>query len=794
MLNKRTFGNIKQITQTYSDIMKVNELQHNWNNNTYRQLSKHFKKTIDRINIRTEKKIAYTDLEESLKLLVKKVEKLNTKIKPKHWQYIERSITKQRKKLRINDLQMYLSEFKIHFVKTSTKNSGTKRTKRKTVHNDAELGNLQITRKDYLLPEETEDEITYTNTQTDNNIPNNTLNLSKVALSQEQIFILNLGVKFVPTKLKYKKEEIMRVITEMKRKIKLKDFFNDSKEKFVQTPFRLKSTWTPEIYQLSAPTLDTLTEINTEYDKILNKFAVNNNNFFCSGDTNNLQNRKPLSLLKQNRNIVIRKADKGNIFVILNKTDYDREVYRQLSDVKYYRKINEPIHTVNKNFLNRRLQRAYTNKEIDLKTFQYLQINNYKTRKFYILPKIHKTRDKWPTDSQPPGRPIVADINTESSRIAQFIDFYINKYSTRLKSYIRDSFDLANKIKDMDINNNDMLITGDVTALYTNMDINRTIAVTKQTLNKYPEGQRPDNLIIDLLKYTLKHNDFVYEKDSFLQICGCAMGKKYSPSLANLYLENLDNYIINYKHKPITYYRYLDDIFLIWKGDNITDIEEFNTNINKVTPGIQIELHYNKEQVDFLDMTIFKKNQTKIGTKVYFKETNNRIYLNPKSAHPMHTFKSIIKSQLIRYKRLCSDEHDFIQTSIETIRIQANQGYNRRSMYKILREVININTNKQDSNNVDKPDIFPIIIPYSRIGREMATTLKNILRKNKNFKTSRFINAYTVGNNLQRTLFNKQNNLDNNLDHNPNPNPNPINPNPTLSIDPNSSPNLTNYT
>ena len=70
---------------------------------------------------------------------------------------------------------------------------------------------------------------------------------------------------------------------------------------------------------------------------------------------------------------------------------------------------------------------------------------------------------------QPPGRPIVSDVNTESSRVASFIDCYVNKHIKNLKSFLRDSFEIVKKIKNKEIKEKDILITGDVKALYMNM-------------------------------------------------------------------------------------------------------------------------------------------------------------------------------------------------------------------------------------------------------------------------------------------------------------------------------------
>ena len=41
-------------------------------------------------------------------------------------------------------------------------------------------------------------------------------------------------------------------------------------------------------------------------------------------------------MLKNNKNIVIKKEGKGSAVVVMNTTDYLREGYRQLSDQKFY--------------------------------------------------------------------------------------------------------------------------------------------------------------------------------------------------------------------------------------------------------------------------------------------------------------------------------------------------------------------------------------------------------------------------------------------------------------------------
>lgn len=64
--------------------------------------------------------------------------------------------------------------------------------------------------------------------------------------------------------------------------------------------------------------------------------------------------------------------------------------------------------------------------------------------------------------------------------------------------------------------------------------------------------------------------------------------------------------------------------------------------------------------------TIGPKSEKKISTKVYFKPTDCHALLHKSSYHPKHTFKGIIKSQIIRFYRISSKESD-LQDSISVL-------------------------------------------------------------------------------------------------------------------------------
>jgi hypothetical protein len=131
-------------------------------------------------------------------------------------------------------------------------------------------------------------------------------------------------------------------------------------------------------------------------------------------------------------------------------------------------------------------------------------------RSFYLLPKVHKPIGKWPNPRMPEGRPIVADCDSETYRVCEFIDHFLKPVATKHPSYLKDTYDFVAKLRDKPIPSNALLVTGDVTALYTNMDIQRSIELVNGPFLNNPDSARPDEAIVELLDICLRNNDFFF--------------------------------------------------------------------------------------------------------------------------------------------------------------------------------------------------------------------------------------------------------------------------------------------
>ena len=68
---------------------------------------------------------------------------------------------------------------------------------------------------------------------------------------------------------------------------------------------------------------------------------------------------------------------------------------------------------------------------IDDDTFQFLNVSQARSGRFYLLPNIHKP--------DIPGRPICSSNKYTTENISRFVEYHIHKYVADLPSFVRDT-------------------------------------------------------------------------------------------------------------------------------------------------------------------------------------------------------------------------------------------------------------------------------------------------------------------------------------------------------------------
>ena len=77
--------------------------------------------------------------------------------------------------------------------------------------------------------------------------------------------------------------------------------------------------------------------------------------------------------------------------------------------------------------------------------------------------------------------------------------------------------------------------------MYANIDNEQGWEAVKNIFQANLSPRHSDKLILELLELSLKNNDFEFNNETFRQISGTAMGKKFAHSYANLFMAQWEN-------------------------------------------------------------------------------------------------------------------------------------------------------------------------------------------------------------------------------------------------------------
>ena len=209
-----------------------------------------------------------------------------------------------------------------------------------------------------------------------------------------------------------------------------------------------------------------------------------------------------------------------------------------------------------------------------------------------------------------------------------------------------------------------MLVTLDVESLYTNVPHDGGIQALEHALLERPTSAIPSNsCIVTLAELVLTHNYFMFQDDYFLQKRGVAMGSNMAPNYAGLYVGYLEKTkILNPVQNPflsniILWKRYIDDVFLLFKGTR-EELNNFFIFMNSCSDHLKFTMSFDFYSLNFLDLLITRGEDGVLYTDLYTKPTDRNSLLRADSCHPLPLKNSLPYSQFCRVKRICSKPTD----------------------------------------------------------------------------------------------------------------------------------------
>jgi len=150
----------------------------------------------------------------------------------------------------------------------------------------------------------------------------------------------------------------------------------------------------------------------------------------------------------------------------------------------------------------------------------------------------------------------------------------------QIPSYLKDTKDFLQKLSELGPPPLDyILLTQDVSSLYTNILHNKGIEACKLALEQRPHPDPPTASLPKMIKQILTMNSFKFNGQHYLQVQGTAMGTRMAPSYDNILMGELEKRLLqNTTYKTAVWWRYIDDIFVLWNnGKNNYRLQHVHT-------------------------------------------------------------------------------------------------------------------------------------------------------------------------------------------------------------------------
>ena len=160
----------------------------------------------------------------------------------------------------------------------------------------------------------------------------------------------------------------------------------------------------------------------------------------------------------------------------------------------------------------------------------------------------------------------------------------------KVKSYIKDSNLFLSKLKSLGkLPQRAILCATDVVGLYSNIMYSEGLTSLQRFLELKDNKQISSDIFIELAEIVLNNNIFEFDEKTFRQVRGKAIGTKFAPPYAILFIADLEEKLLStFEEKTMIWWRYIDNIFFIWEHGEES----------------MFTAEYSKETINFLDVDI----------------------------------------------------------------------------------------------------------------------------------------------------------------------------------------------
>ena len=379
-------------------------------------------------------------------------------------------------------------------------------------------------------------------------------------------------------------------------------------------------------------------QVNKNIQHILkhteNNHAQNKQHYYEKRTLNSIKRK-----LDFNRATII-KSDKGNTIVITYLDTYHTKIQEFINTNNFTRIASDPT----KKFQKELRQAVNKCSHIIPTSTKHRYVMLHPTSpQIRGLIKVHKP--------ETPIRPVINWTNAPAYRLAQKIVSFINTHLPLPYAFnVKNTTHLINDLKEIAWNKNLHVASFDISNMYTNIPTDHIPTIIHRLCNHHNIDTHTQSELLHLCQLILTQNYFNFRSVTYIQTSGLAMGAPTSSLFSEVFLQFLEAtklFVILVRHHIIGYFRYVDDILLVYDS-SMTNIHHVLDQFNDATPTLTFTIELEKDNIlNFLDISILQCQNT-LEFKIFRKHTATDVIIPSTSNHPREHKEAAIRYLLHR--------------------------------------------------------------------------------------------------------------------------------------------------
>ena len=259
---------------------------------------------------------------------------------------------------------------------------------------------------------------------------------------------------------------------------------------------------------------------------------------------------------------------------------------------------------------------------------------------------------------------MVSYTRTPLYEISKYIANILKPYGKLKEQHTHNSKSFSTFICQQKIEPDEIMVSFDVTSLYTNIPIEQALLIITDLLEH--DDKLTDRTllsprqILNLLDILLRTTYFKFNGDFYEQTDGATMGGPTSVIVSEIYMQSLETTAITKAdHPPKVWERHVNDVFSIVHKIYLQELLE---HINNLHPQIQFtKEEENSSTLPLIDTLVQWNHDKTVSVKIYRKPMHTNQYLKYTSHNPTSAKQSVITALFDRADNVVSNKKDRIE-------------------------------------------------------------------------------------------------------------------------------------